>query len=116
MLSWVKEDYWYSVQQMEFLSVSYNNSWGLVSYMLSYSYNKNIYQYCLDNDDDDNDDDCYNQNDWLFMLLLYVLFMVFDFRLYVSYMLNMCKYDVMVNSIIFSGIVLCDRNLNWLLQ
>lgn len=39
-LSWVKEDYWHSAQQMESLSANYNNSWGPVSYTLSYSYNK----------------------------------------------------------------------------
>ncbi len=77
-LSWVKEDYWHSAQQMESLSASYNNSWGPVSYTLSYSYNKNTYQYRSDNDDDDNDDDRYNQNDRLFTLSLHVPFTVFD--------------------------------------
>ncbi|MCF3778915.1 fimbria/pilus outer membrane usher protein, partial [Salmonella enterica] len=65
-LSWVKEVYWHSAQQIESLSASYNNSWGPVSYSLSFSYNKNSYQYRSVNDDDDYDDDRYNQNDRLF--------------------------------------------------
>ncbi|PBO37130.1 fimbrial assembly protein, partial [Salmonella enterica] len=115
-LSWVKEDYWHSAQQMESLSASYNNSWGPVSYTLSYSYNKNTYQYRSDNDDDDNDDDRYNQNDRLFTLSLHVPFTVFDSRLYASYMLNTRKHDATVNSTTLSGTALRDRNLNWSLQ
>lgn len=115
-LSWVKEDYWHSAQQMESLSASYNNSWGPVSYTLSYSYNKNTYQYRSNNDDDDNDDDRYNQNDRLFTLSLHVPFTVFDSRLYASYMLNTRKHDATVNSTTLSGTALRDRNLNWSLQ
>uniref|UniRef100_UPI0014834BC5 fimbria/pilus outer membrane usher protein n=1 Tax=Salmonella enterica TaxID=28901 RepID=UPI0014834BC5 len=115
-LSWVKEDYWHSAQQMESLSASYNNSWGPVSYTLSYSYNKNTYQYRSGNDDDDNDDDRYNQNDRLFTLSLHVPFTVFDSRLYASYMLNTRKHDATVNSTTLSGTALRDRNLNWSLQ
>ncbi|ELS0039569.1 fimbria/pilus outer membrane usher protein [Salmonella enterica] len=115
-LSWVKEDYWHSAQQMESLSANYNNSWGPVSYTLSYSYNKNTYQYRSDNDDDDNDDDRYNQNDRLFTLSLHVPFTVFDSRLYASYMLNTRKHDATVNSTTLSGTALRDRNLNWSLQ
>ncbi|EDT5236787.1 fimbrial outer membrane usher protein [Salmonella enterica subsp. enterica serovar Gaminara] len=115
-LSWVKEDYWHSAQQMESLSANYNNSWGPVSYTLSYSYNKNTYQYRSDNDDDDNDDDRYNQNDRLFTLSLHVPFTVFDSRLYASYMLNTRKHDATVNSTPLSGTALRDRNLNWSLQ
>ncbi len=115
-LSWVKEDYWHSAQQMESLSASYNNSWGPVSYTLSYSYNKNTYQYRSDNDDDDNDDDRYNQNDRLFTLSLHVPFTVFDSGLYASYMLNTRKHDATVNSTTLSGTALRDRNLNWSLQ
>lgn len=105
-----------SEQQMESLSASYNNSWGPVSYTLSYSYNKNTYQYRSDNDDDDNDDDRYNQNDRLFTLSLHVPFTVFDSRLYASYMLNTRKHDATVNSTTLSGTALRDRNLNWSLQ
>ncbi|EJO4568497.1 fimbria/pilus outer membrane usher protein [Salmonella enterica subsp. enterica serovar Newport] len=96
--------------------VRYNNSWGPVSYTLSYSYNKNTYQYRSGNDDDDNDDDRYNQNDRLFTLSLHVPFTVFDSRLYASYMLNTRKHDATVNSTTLSGTALRDRNLNWSLQ
>ncbi|POP41999.1 fimbrial assembly protein [Superficieibacter electus] len=111
-LSWVKEDYWHSKQQMESLSASYNNRLGSVNYSLSYSYNRNTYQYSADDDNDDR----YYQNDQLFTLSLNVPFTVFDSRMYASYMLNTRKHDATVNSTTLSGSALRDNNLNWSLQ
>ncbi|WP_411902516.1 fimbria/pilus outer membrane usher protein, partial [Salmonella enterica] len=84
---WVKEDYWHSAQQMESLGASYNNSWGPVSYTLSYRYNKNTYQYRSDNDDDDNDDELYNQNGRPFTRSLPVPFTEFVSTPYPSFMI-----------------------------
>lgn len=111
-LSWVKEDYWRSTQRMESLSASYNNRWGPVSYTLSYSYNKNTYQYGAE----DNDDDRYHQDDRLFTLSLNVPFSLFNSRMYASYMLNTRQHDSTVNSTTLSGSALRDGNLNWSIQ
>lgn len=110
-LSWVKEDYWHSAQQMESLSANYNNSWGPVSYSLSYSYNRNTYQR-----DEKNHSAPEYQNDRLFTLSLNIPFSLFDSRIYASYMLNARRNDATVNSTTLSGSALRDNNLNWSLQ
>lgn len=114
-LSWVKENYWHSTQRMESLSASYSNHWGVVSYTLGYSYNKNTYQYRGQEDDED-DSDNYHQNDQLFTLSLNVPFTVFDKQMYASYMLNTRKHDATVSSTTLSGNALRDNNLTWSVQ
>lgn len=113
-LSWVKENYWHSPQEMQSLSVGYNNSWGAVSYALNYSYNHNTYQRY--SSDDQDDDDRYQQNDSLFTLSINVPFSLFDSRMYASYMLNARKGDATVNSTTLSGSALRGQNLNWSVQ
>ena len=110
-LSWVKEDYWRSSQQMQSISVGYNNSWRQISYALNYSYNQNTWQ-----NTGSDDDGSYRSNDRQFSVSINIPFSLFSNRMYASYMLNTRKHGSTANSTTLSGTALADNNLSWSAQ
>lgn len=111
-LSWVKEDYWRSQQQMQSITIGYNNSWKQIGYALNYSYNQNTWQYS----DTGNSDNSYRSNDRQFSFSINVPFSLFSSRVYASYMLNARQYGATSNSTTLSGTAFRDNNLNWSAQ
>ncbi|VUT09886.1 fimbria/pilus outer membrane usher protein [Klebsiella spallanzanii] len=110
-LSWVKEDYWHSSQQMQSISIGYNNSWRQISYALNYSYNKNTWQ-----NTDASDDGSDYSNDRQFSFSVNIPFSLFSNRMYASYMFNTRKNGASTSSTTLSGTALADNNLSWSAQ
>ncbi len=112
-LSWVKEDYWRSSQQMQSINVGYNNSWKQISYALNYSYSRNTWQNTHSSNDDGSS---YRSNDRQLNFSINIPFSVISKRIYASYMFNTRKHGATSNSTTLSGTALANNNLSWSAQ
>ncbi|EOD8413721.1 fimbria/pilus outer membrane usher protein [Cronobacter turicensis] len=110
-LSLMKERYW-DRSQMTSMNLGYGNSWGQVSYFISYARNLNVAR--------NNDDDTIT-NDRLLAFTVNVPFSAFDHKGHLAsasmnYSMNSSQHGATLHSLGMSGSMLADNSLNWQVQ
>ncbi|CCJ95724.1 fimbria/pilus outer membrane usher protein [Cronobacter malonaticus] len=110
-LSLMKERYW-NRSQMTSMNLGYGNSWGQISYFLSYARNLNV---------DQNGEDNTKTNDRLFAFTVNVPFSAFNHKgefasASMNYSLNSSQHGATMHSLGMSGSALADNSLNWQVQ
>ncbi|EOL8978721.1 fimbria/pilus outer membrane usher protein [Cronobacter turicensis] len=107
----MKERYW-DRSQMTSMNLGYGNSWGQVSYFISYARNLNVAR--------NNDDDTIT-NDRLLAFTVNVPFSAFDRKGHLAsasmnYSMNSSQHGATLHSLGMSGSMLADNSLNWQVQ